>query len=234
MYLLFGSKMALLQDTGAGNVDPSPLIAKLIQDWANQRKAEPPPLLVVHSHPHGDHIAFDPSFKAMPNVELVPADQASIRSRFKLDPWPQTQGSIDLGDRVVDLIPIPGHTDADLALYDRNTALLLTGDVLYPGRLYIRDLSQFVASIDRLVEFTATRPVAHILGTHIEQSRIPYQDDLFKGDSKNPPFDPMNEHVLELSRGELLELQAELKALNGTPARVRLRSFTLWPVKPRE
>ena len=44
--------------------------------------------------------------------------------------------------------------DASIALYDRRTGLLLTGDTLYPGRLYVRDGPAFAASIQRLVAFT--------------------------------------------------------------------------------
>ena len=43
-------------------------------------------------------------------------------------------GRIDLGDRIIDVIPIPGHDVLSLAYYDRQTGILLTGDGLYPGR----------------------------------------------------------------------------------------------------
>jgi hypothetical protein len=54
--------------------------------------------------------------------------------------------------------------------------ILLTGDNLYPGRLYLSDFPQYLASTQRLVKFTETRPVAHILGCHIEQSSTPFVD----------------------------------------------------------
>ena len=57
---------------------------------------------------------------------------------------------------------IPGKTRvASIALYDRRTAILLTGDTLYPGRLYVRDGPAFTASVQRLVAFTRDKPVAH-------------------------------------------------------------------------
>ena len=80
------------------------------------------------------------------------------------------------GDRIIDVLAIPGHQPAHLAYYDRKTAILLTGDHLYPGRLYVSDFPAYLASTRRLVEFTATRPVAHILGCHIEQSTTPFVD----------------------------------------------------------
>ena len=65
-------------------------------------------------------------------------------------------------------MPIPGHEAASIALYDRRTGSLLTGDTLYPGRLYVRDAGAFVESVGRLVEFTATRDVAHVLAEALE------------------------------------------------------------------
>ena len=72
--------------------------------------------------------------------------------------------------RVLDIIPIPGHDDTSIAVYDRETAVLLTGDTMYPGRIYINaDPDVFARSIARMVEFTKDKLVAHVLGTHIEQ-----------------------------------------------------------------
>ena len=81
----------------------------------------------------------------------------------------------DLGDRVLDIIPIPGHQPAGIAIYDRRTAILLTGDTFYPGRLYVRDQAAYVRSIKRLVDFpnvveTATvRRGPHALPTYAIQ-----------------------------------------------------------------
>ena len=58
------------------------------------------------------------------------------------------------------MVPIPGHSDLSVALYDRNTAILLPGDSLYPGRLYVHDFAAFQASTERLVKFTEGKPVS--------------------------------------------------------------------------
>jgi hydroxyacylglutathione hydrolase len=182
---------------------------------------------VVHSHAHGDHVAGDKSFAGMPGVTLIPADVAAQQKAFGIDRWPEQIGSVDLGDRVIDVIPIPGHQPTHVAYYDRLTGILLTGDHLYPGRLYITDFPAYVASTRRMVEFTATRPVAHILGCHIEQSSTPFVD-YPTGTTYQP-----HEHSLELGRSHLLELMAALDGLQGKPARVLLRDFTIYPREPR-
>lgn len=223
LYLIFGDKMALLQDTGAGKTDVDRLIPRLLAQWAARNHKPVPSLLVVHSHSHGDHTAGDKQLAALPNVTVVPASPGDMEKAFNMSGWPEKRGAIDLGNRLLDAIPIPGHDIAGLALYDRRTGLLLTGDTLYPGRLYVRDFPEYVKSIDRLVAFTAERPVAHVLGTHIEQSRTPFTD--YKVRTVYQP----DEAVLELSRGDLLELQAALAAMHGKPRRLELSRFTIVP-----
>ena len=152
-----------------------------------------------------------------------------IQKAFGIKAWPTDIVPFDLGGRVVDIIPIPGHDVAGLAFYDRQTGILLTGDSFYPGRLYVGDAEfpVFSASHARLVDFTADKPVAHILGTHIEQTSTPFVDY-----PRGTVFQP-EEHLLELTRGTLLELQAAIQRLNGRLDRVVLRDVILSPRAPR-
>ena len=224
LYLIFGSDRALLEDTGAGQqVDTSSAVIEVIAGWAKRNKKESVPLIVMHSHGHGDHTAGDAQFKDKPNIEFVAATVPEIQKAFGIEHWPNDIGSVDLGGRILDVIPIPGHHDASVALYDRATGLLLTGDSFYPGRLYVSNFSAFVASNQRLVDFVRDRPVSHILGTHIEQARMPFVD-YPRGTTYQP-----DEHVLELSRGDLLELNDALSKLNGKPDKIVLRDVTLVP-----
>jgi len=223
LYLIFGKQRAMLIDTGAGASSAAAFTEQLMAKWLKLNQRASMPLLVVHSHAHGDHVAGDQAFAAMSGVTLVPADVAAEQKVFGIEKWPEQTGSVDLGDRVIDVIPIPGHQTAHVAYYDRATGILLTGDHLYPGRLYITDLPAYVASTHRLVEFTRARAVAHILGCHIEQSSTPYVD--YPVGTKYQP----HEHSLELGRSHLLELMAALDALMGVPARVALRDFTIVP-----
>ena len=54
----------------------------------------------------------------------------------------------------------------------------MTGDSLYPGLLSVNqeDVATFTASTQRLADFVGEHPVAHVLGTHIEQKNLPYLD----------------------------------------------------------
>ena len=220
LFLLFGETRALLLDSGAGHVDVAGAVQSLRAAHAARRGGPVLPLLVAHSHAHGDHTAGDADLAKLPGVKVVGTTVADVVAAFGLTNWPNVPATYDLGNRVLDIIPIPGHEPSSIAIYDRQTGVLLTGDTLYPGRLFVQDGAAFIDSIQRLVSFTATRPVAHILGTHIENSATPFVDY-----PVGTVYQP-DEHVLELGRAHLLELREQLRPPLRT---VVLRDFSILP-----
>ena len=223
LYLLFGNDRALLVDSGAGEVDVAAAVEGVRRHWLKSRGRETIPLVVAHSHAHGDHIAGDAQLRRLPNTTALAPSLDAVRKFFRISDWPHQIVTFDLGGRVLDIVPIPGHEPASIAIYDRQTAVLLTGDTLYPGRLFVDDDRAYIESITRLVHFTASHPVAHILGCHIENTRIPFVDF--------PPgtiFQP-DEHELALGRAHLLELHDALQAMSGTIVTRALRDFVIVP-----
>ncbi|MBV8903562.1 MAG: MBL fold metallo-hydrolase [Acidobacteriia bacterium] len=227
LYLFFGKDRALLQDTGAGETNVAEIVNQTIAEWSRRKGRRSIPLVVAHSHGHGDHISGDAQFMGKAGVTMVPLSVEGTQKAFGIREWPSDAGSIDLGGRVLDVIAIPGHHPLSVAFYDRRTGILLTGDSLYPGRLYVSDFAAFAASIQRLVDFTRERPVAHILGCHIEESKTPFLD--YPVGTKYQP----EEHVLELSHAHLVELNEALKSMGSQPVRYALRDFTIWPREPQ-
>lgn len=219
LYLIFGKEKALLLDTGAG----TPQTASFVSALMKKRGRADGELLVVHSHGHRDHTAGDAGFRSIAKARVVAPKVEDLKSVFSITNWPTDVGTIDLGERILDVIPIPGHDDVSVAYYDRRTGVLLTGDSVYPGRLYVSKWKEYSESVRRLVEFTRTRPVAHVLGTHIEQTRTPFRDY-----PVGTTFQP-NEHTLELSRANLLELDAALSEAKNTTARINLRDLSIVP-----
>jgi hydroxyacylglutathione hydrolase len=223
LYLVFGRDRALLFDTGAGHVDVAARVDSLIQSWRSRKHQASIALVVAHSHAHGDHVAGDSQFVHRPNTVLVGRDTAAVRAFFGIKHWPADSGSIDLGGRVLDVLPIPGHQPASIALYDRRTGILLTGDTFYPGRLYVRDTAAFANSIDRLNDFVAHHRVTHMLGAHVEQSRMPYRD------YPVGTVDQPEEHELDLGRAQLVELDSIVRKMRGRFTRTALHDLTVWP-----
>jgi glyoxylase-like metal-dependent hydrolase (beta-lactamase superfamily II) len=223
LYLILGTERALLLDTGAGNVDVVAPVDTLVQRWLARRGRASGELIVAHSHAHGDHVAGDTLFAKRANTRVVGRDTASVRAFFNIARWPADSGTIDLGDRVIDVLPIPGHQPASIALYDRRTGILLTGDTFYPGRLYVRDTASFANSIARLAQFVKGHRVTHILGTHIENSSTPFRD------YPVGTVDQPQEHGLDLAPAQLFEVDSVVRSMRGHVVRTVLRDVTIWP-----
>ena len=170
LYLFIGRSKAVLVDTGAETDESFPLYESVRKILTN-KSGKMLPLVVVHSHGHGDHHAGDLQFKNKPNVELIPPTKTGTVDFFHLNTWPNDEAHFDLGKRELVIIPIPGHDEMSIAIYDPQTQWLLTGDTIYPGRLYVRDVRAFCSSIARLNAFSKEHQVRYLMGNHIEMTR---------------------------------------------------------------
>jgi hydroxyacylglutathione hydrolase len=226
IYLLFGNDRALLLDTGA-TAEPAkfPLretVDRLVDGWLAKHPREAYELVVAHTHGHNDHVAADAQFADRAATTVVPRDVEAVRSYFGFgDGWPERQVTFDLGGRVLDLLGSPGHHRAAVTFYDRWTGILLTGDTILPGRLYAFDFPAFRATLDRLVEFTATRPVTHVLGCHIEMTDRPGRD--YPLGTRYQPA----EHDLALTAAHLKEIR-DAAAAAEKPGTYRHDDFILY------
>ena len=208
IYLLIGSQKALLIDTGdVADANAMPLadtVFKLLPTGDHGRL----PLLVAHTHRHQDHRAGDGQFLGQSGVQVVGFDLDSVIRDFKFTDWPNRPITLDLGGRLVDVIPTPGHNATHIAFYDRNTALVFSGDFFLPGRLLIEDKAADLASAKRVAEFIAARPVRAVLGAHIELASDGSTYDF--GSTYHP-----NEHALAMTKADLMALPALIAEFNG-------------------
>ena len=206
IYLLIGKTKALLIDTGAvADAKTMPLSQTVISLLANGGSRLP--LMVVHTHGHLDHRSGDDQFRALPDVEVVPTDLESVKSRLGVADWPNGIAQIDLGGRVIDVIPTAGHYPSHVAYYDRQTGLFFSGDFLLPGRLLIEDTDADLSSARRVAEFVEQRPVTYVLGAHIE---LDESGKIFFGTRYHP-----NERSLQLTKQDLQALPGIVSGFNG-------------------
>lgn len=229
LYLLFGRERALLIDSGAGGLKIRPTIDRLFADWQARHGGRAIHLVVAHSHGHGDHHAGDDEFRDRPDTDVVGLKPENVAAFFHIDDWPNGIAHYDLGGRVLDIVPTPGHEPAHIMIYDARTRLLFSGDMLYPGRLYV-PLNQFDAfhtSADRLAAFARTHPIRALLGAHIEMTTTPGQDYPMKA-ATHP-----SEHGLALPPSAIGELQAAVATEKSPPVADRRADFILYPVPPR-
>lgn len=212
LYLLIGADQALLIDTGAV-ADPEQMpLAKTVMELLRKEGLAEMPLLIVHSHGHRDHRAGDAQFASFPSVQIVPVEPEKIRAFFGFADLPDGVARLDLGGRTVEAMRTPGHHPDHIVFYDERTGLLFSGDFLLPGRLIIDDVATYRESAARVVDFLKTRPVARILGGHIE---LDTAGQAYPVGSQHHP----DERRLELGKQDLLALPAALGSFNGFYAR---------------
>ena len=226
MFLFFGEDKALLMDTGATEEDDIfPLyktVKEIINDWSEKNGEVE--LIVAHTHKHSDHYAADGQFEGKPNTTLIGLEVEDVKNFYNISNWPEEIVDFELGNRLMKIIPIPGHQASSIAVYDTSTKILLTGDTFYPGRLYVKDWNAFKMSIKRLVKFTDNYEISTILGNHIEMSQTPGVDYPM-GNIYQP-----NEHELPLSVLELKELSGALTKLGDKPKKEIHDSFIIYPI----
>lgn len=212
IYLLIGRDRALLIDTGAV-ADPGRMpLAETVFDLLGGDDGTRVPLLVAHTHGHADHRAGDGQFDSLPLVRVMSTVEEMRELLAGGDGWPDGIGRIDLGGRIVHVLPAPGHHPGHLVFHDERTALLFTGDLLLPGRLLVDDLAAYRESVARIIDFVDDRPVAHVLGGHLEL------------DAAGEPYPRRATHrpdqgALELAKEDLLALADALDGFNGFYAR---------------
>ncbi|WP_346894209.1 MBL fold metallo-hydrolase [uncultured Roseibium sp.] len=154
------------------------------------------PLEAVASHTHFDHIGCHHEFEhrtvhaheaellaeptrantlADPYVtdeiftRLPPLPYASTEYAVKKAPATRIVEDgdvIDLGDRHFTVIHTPGHSPGGIALYEKATEILFSGDIVYDGPLiedtYHSDMGDYIASMTRLLDL----PVRLVHGGH--------------------------------------------------------------------
>lgn len=223
IYVLFGKHTVFVQDTGA-TADPGQFpLYDTVQSLAAKRNNPELKILVTHSHSHSDHTAADSQFRGKPGVTLIEPNAVDMRGYFGFTDWPEGQALIDLGDRTLKVVPAPGHQDEGIAVYDSQTGWLLTGDNLYPGRLYVWNWNEFRSSIGRLVEFSKSHPISAVLGTHIEMSSA---GELYPGGSTFQP----NEANLALTVKDLSDLNTSLQSAGEKPKEIVLTKLVVAPI----
>ncbi|MDR3084704.1 MAG: MBL fold metallo-hydrolase [Christensenellaceae bacterium] len=151
MYLIVGTKRALVIDTGTG--------AGNFKGFIESKTALP--YDVTATHGHGDHVGGAGQFESIyiHDADLPMLDEVTVEFRkgyceailqqypeFKGDidldgiaayPKPKTLplkggDSFDLGDRVITAYEAPGHTPGSVVFVDSKTKLVYSGDAYNP------------------------------------------------------------------------------------------------------
>jgi glyoxylase-like metal-dependent hydrolase (beta-lactamase superfamily II) len=178
-YLLFGNRGALLIDTGATpEAAYYPLretVDAIVTRWSQMRLKKRIALTVALTS--GEDIAQNQGlgqFAGRADTSLAPQPLAAMKQFYKLrESWPSGVSRIDLGDRIIDVIPTPGAHKDGITFYDPYNDFLYTGDLLFPGKINISNDKDYVASLQRLKHWKESHPVKWLMGGHIEMQFVP-------------------------------------------------------------
>lgn len=145
-YLFIGGKKAALIDTGM-NVPEARSIAEDLTDL---------PVILINTHADPDHIGGNAAFE---DFYMSPKEEGNYREHGgegKMIPVHEGE-VIDLGDRPLRIIDIPGHTPGSIALIDEKNRILISGDSVQDGQIFMfgtkRDMDRYIESLKHLNEF---------------------------------------------------------------------------------
>ncbi len=168
LFLLIGTERALLVDSGTQD---GVFLAEVVGQKLAETSLGFADLTVAHTHSHLDHRSGDGTF-ADTGATVVGPTVEEVREFWNLEAWPEGVASLDLGDRLIEVLPIPGHNDNSIALFDHRTRVLLSGDSMIRGKINVTDLTAFRQSVARLSRFIDGVHPRVILGGHLERDNV--------------------------------------------------------------
>ena len=142
-FLLAGEERALLVDSGR-DVRNAREIAESLTDL---------PLSLINTHADGDHVACNGQFGSF---YMHPAEEPNYRRGDRPGTiLPVQEGDVlDLGGRPLEIIHIPGHTPGSIALLDIADRVLISGDPVQDGRIFMfgpfRNMENYIRSLEHL------------------------------------------------------------------------------------
>ena len=145
-FLLCGKEKAALIDTGM-NCPSAKELAQSLTDL---------PLILINTHADPDHISGNGAFET---VYMSPAEEENYRAHGGEGTLiPVKEGDvIDLGERELSVIDIPGHTPGSIALLDKRDRALISGDSVQDGRIFMfgsrRNMPRYIESLKHLLEY---------------------------------------------------------------------------------
>ena len=165
MFLVVGQDKAMLVDTGFGTGDLKAFVETLTDK----------PVFVVTTHGDGDHLGCHSQFE---EIHLHPCDIEYIAAKGKGAPdiRPLWDGDvIKVGQYAFEVLHLPGHTPGSVMLLERTLRVLIAGDAVQSGSIYMfgagRCVPAYIHSMEKLNAIKATFDA--VLPSHSEMPVSP-------------------------------------------------------------
>lgn len=193
-FLLIGTKYALLIDSGMQVHNARELVNELTSL----------PIKLFNTHTDPDHIGSNDEFDT---IMMNPAELVNYRKLHSSQTIIPVYDSdiIDIGDRPLKAITLPGHTPGSTALLDTKSGMLFSGDPIQDGQIFMfgpmRKISAYILSLKRLLKFKDE--IKEIYPCHgtcpIDMSVVPKLIDgaekIEKGEISSEPFEMFGQKV---------------------------------------
>ncbi|MBP5200172.1 MAG: MBL fold metallo-hydrolase [Schwartzia sp.] len=143
-FLLAGTKEALLIDSGF-HVPNMKAVAESLTDL---------PVKLLNTHADRDHVGGNNAFGAF-YMSMAEASNYYHGENRTGSIIPLEHGDkLDLGYRELEIVGLPGHTPGSIAVLDVEKRVLISGDPIQDGNIYMfgvqRELHAYVLSLKRL------------------------------------------------------------------------------------
>ena len=146
-FLLAGENKALLIDSGM-QVHNAKEIAEGLVDL---------PIELLNTHADMDHVGSNEEFDSF---YMNPAEASNYYNTNKKTGTiiPVSDGDIiDLGGREIEIITLPGHTPGSIAALDINNRVLISGDPIQDGDIFMfgvqREMHAYLLSLEKLEKY---------------------------------------------------------------------------------
>lgn len=176
-FLLAGDEKAVMIDSGMNCPDALEQ-AKALTDK---------PIMLLNTHGDGDHTSATGSFT---EIYIHPEDyvKCDVCNRYPGTALHEIADGdvIDLGNRPLKIIHIPGHTAGSVAILDVKNRVLIAGDSVQKGHIYMfgdkREPEKYEASLDKLISMKdeydtiyASHDVREVPADHVEKVKAAWQ-----------------------------------------------------------
>jgi len=194
-YLFIGKDKAMLVDSGFGAGD-----IKAVVDGLTDL-----PVMLVNTHADGDHIMGNKNFGT---AHMHPSEYDRYHSTAGQEApvAPLWEGDvIDIGGRRFEVILIPGHTPGSIALLDAENRILVCGDSVQDGMIFMigagRNMTGFIESIGKLKKISDRFDKVYcghgdvVEGSALLDDLIDGAQKVLRGEVKGKPMPDMIENM---------------------------------------
>lgn len=150
-FVLEGDESALMLDSGM--TTGGSIAKELAQSIVGTDK----PLLLMNTHGDRDHVAGNNAFDSCYMNKAEEDNYRMAGGTTKIN-YVEDKDVIDLGNRELEIILIPGHTPGSIAIYDRNSRSLFAGDSVQNSDIFMfgpkRNIGNYIMSLEKLLKMS--------------------------------------------------------------------------------